>query len=163
MSEDTVRLSVSEAALHLGVSVDTIRRRIKGREIDAQRDNAGKWWVVVPASGEVPHHQPATIPHPSAPQSGPQSGGELLEHLLIENDRLWDALRGKDDVIRELVGKLGAAAQASAEADRRQAERDEAREQLRQLKLLVAQMLRRMEGDPDLSEDIDQIRDSLIA
>jgi excisionase family DNA binding protein len=43
------RLSIAEAAARLGVSPDTLRRRIKRGELQAQRDNAGKPWLVLPA------------------------------------------------------------------------------------------------------------------
>ena len=60
------RLCIKDAAKRLGVSTDTIRRRIRSREISAQQDNARQWWVMLPADG-VPNapaepaeeHEPA--------------------------------------------------------------------------------------------------------
>lgn len=165
MSSETVRLSVADAAQHLGVSVDTVRRRIRANEIDAQRDNTGKWWVMVSAAGEAPARQPSAVPPPS------RGDGELLDHLLVENERLWESLTGKDALIRDLVDRLAEATKATAEVELTRSERDNARDQLRELKRLVAQMLRRMERSGDVADDVDplspdeldHIRDSLIA
>src|SRR5689334_19701946 len=48
-SKGLLRMSINDAAAHLGISVDTIRRRIRRNDLVAQRDNAGKWFVLVPA------------------------------------------------------------------------------------------------------------------
>jgi excisionase family DNA binding protein len=42
------RLCIRDAAKRMGVSVDTVRRRIKAKGINAQRDNSGQWWVLLP-------------------------------------------------------------------------------------------------------------------
>ena len=149
MSDDLERLSIiTEAAQRLGVSIDTVRRRIKSGEIDAQRDNVGKWWVFIAEGGE--DEQPSssssltrTSPHPPVflQQAHPQD--DVIEHLKRENERLWDMLKSKDVLIRDLALRA-AGAEASAAA---QAERDNARDQLRELKLLVAKMLQKARED----------------
>ena len=144
MNEDEVRLSVTEAALRLGVSVDTVRRRIKTKDLKAQRDNSGKWWVLVPA---IQNPEPAA-PNKDMPQAThplePQARRDLFDVLKNENDRLWQALQAKDDLIRDLATKLAAATALLMTSKRTQFERDEARTQFRHLKALVGQMLAKM-------------------
>ncbi|KAF0138362.1 MAG: hypothetical protein FD153_1367 [Rhodospirillaceae bacterium] len=140
--EDLIRLSVAEAALRLGVSVDTVRRRIRAKDLKAQRDNTGKWWVLVPTSlpaWDTGGPSSPDMPHPLEPQAR----RDLFEALKNENDRLWQALRAKDDLIRDLALKLATATLMTTECT--QMERDEARAQLRQLKMLIGQMLARLE------------------
>ncbi|HLC23673.1 MAG TPA: helix-turn-helix domain-containing protein, partial [Dehalococcoidia bacterium] len=49
-------LTISEAAVALGVSVDTIRRKIKRGELRARQDNKGRYLVAVeaPPRGAAP-------------------------------------------------------------------------------------------------------------
>ena len=54
MTAETVRLSVADAARCLGVSVDTVRRKLKRGLLRAQRDNHGQWWVEVPTDAKAP-------------------------------------------------------------------------------------------------------------
>ena len=42
------RLSITQAAQRLNVSVDVIRRRVRKAEIPGHRDNRGQWWVELP-------------------------------------------------------------------------------------------------------------------
>ncbi|KAF0114429.1 MAG: hypothetical protein FD149_1848 [Rhodospirillaceae bacterium] len=141
MNEDEIRLSVAEAALRLGVSVDTIRRRIKTKDLKAQRDNTGKWWVLVP---QGPGQDSGTaVPEGTHPLE-PQARRDLFEVLKSENDRLWQALQAKDDLIRDLATKLAAATAVLMTSERTQIERDEARAQFHHLKALVGQMLAKM-------------------
>jgi len=46
-------LTISEAAVALGVSVDTIRRKIKRGELRARQDNKGRYMVAVEAPGAM--------------------------------------------------------------------------------------------------------------
>jgi excisionase family DNA binding protein len=54
MSTPTVCLSVADAAARLGVSTDTVRRKLKRGQLQAKRDNHGQWWVDVPADAKPP-------------------------------------------------------------------------------------------------------------
>ncbi|GEM_PF-665111 len=47
-------LTITEAAAALGVSVDTVRRRIKSGEMEAHQDSRGKYLVAVEASNGTP-------------------------------------------------------------------------------------------------------------
>jgi hypothetical protein len=53
MTAETIRLSVTDAAIRLGVSADTVRRKLKRGQLRAQRDNHEQWWVEVPADAEA--------------------------------------------------------------------------------------------------------------
>ncbi|MBF0093422.1 MAG: hypothetical protein HQL34_02645 [Alphaproteobacteria bacterium] len=144
MSDAPDRLSVTEAALKLGVSIDTVRRRIKSGEMDAQRDNVGKWWVFVPDDGDPPPARPArTPPAPFHASGAVPARSELVERLIFENERLWEVLKDKDQLIRDLALRIAA---TGAQEDARQ-ERDNARDQLRELKHLVAMMLQKARQD----------------
>ncbi|MBF0563425.1 MAG: hypothetical protein HQL37_15755 [Alphaproteobacteria bacterium] len=143
MNQDSNRLSVTDAALRLGVSVDTVRRRLKNHEIEGQRDNTGKGWVFIPANTETEAGVPPQPKPPSfQPQSAPRS--DLLDHLLRENERLWETLRDRDGLIRELIDRLSNVHLATSQNDRVLLQRDDAREQLHNLKQLVAKMLDRL-------------------
>ena len=49
LAADPIRLGIADAAMRLGVSADTIRRRIKRGQLSASRDNTGKLWLILPA------------------------------------------------------------------------------------------------------------------
>lgn len=150
MSDDRNRLPITEAAQKWGVSIDTVRRRIKSGEVDAQRDNAGKWWVFVPDASESSPPPPQARPVKTGmapafiPRVDPQAdlGAELIKRLVLENERLWEMLKSKDALIRDLALRDPA-------QDRAHAEHDTAREQLRQLKHLVALMLEKAKPEKD--------------
>jgi excisionase family DNA binding protein len=57
---DQERLPISTAADRLGVSVDTIRRKIKRGQIEATRDNHGQWFVTIPADANAAHAAKST-------------------------------------------------------------------------------------------------------
>src|SRR5215217_5662673 len=54
MTTATVPLSVADAAARLGISTDTVRRKLKRGQLQAKRDNHGQWWVEVPADAKPP-------------------------------------------------------------------------------------------------------------
>jgi excisionase family DNA binding protein len=78
-NKEPLRLSIAEAATHLGVSMDTIRRRIRRNEIVAQRDNAGKWFVLVPAE------------RPAAPDSSP--GNTAYEQMQAQHRQTLELMQ----------------------------------------------------------------------
>jgi excisionase family DNA binding protein len=69
MTAETVRLSIADAAARLGISTDTVRRKLKRGQLRAQRDNHGQWWVELSADAKAaepmqraayePTHDPA--------------------------------------------------------------------------------------------------------
>jgi len=68
MTAETIRLSVADAASRLGISTDTVRRKLKRGQLRAQRDNHGQGWVEVPADAKPaePMQHAAYEPKPDA-------------------------------------------------------------------------------------------------
>ena len=66
------RLTLAQAAVRLGVTQDTVRRRIKRRELTAIRDNRGRFLVLLPPTEA-----------PGAPRGFPprQDDSELIGEL----------------------------------------------------------------------------------
>ena len=104
MTTATVRLSVADAAARLGISTDTVRRKLKRGQLQAKRDNHGQWWVEVPADAKpVEHRQHAAyVPKPDA------------------DARLTEELRGQ--IIRLRTDLDAAYAREAAERERHAAE-----------------------------------------
>lgn len=61
------RLGIMEAAVRLGVSTDTIRRRVRKGELPAIRDNHGQWRLDLPddAAPGVPMQHSGSSPVPA--------------------------------------------------------------------------------------------------
>lgn len=78
-------LDVLNAAVALGVSPDTVRRRIRSGAVEARRDASGKWMVTV----EVPAAVPAP---PGQDRDGLQTIGDELERAREEISRLRERL-----------------------------------------------------------------------
>lgn len=72
------RVTIPEAAARLGVSTDTVRRRIRAGLLPSERDGRGRYLVEV--DGFDPGHPP------------PSPGGEHLDQLLRERDQLLTLL-----------------------------------------------------------------------
>jgi hypothetical protein len=55
-------LLMADAALALGVSVDTVKRRLKRGRLEGRKDPAGRWQVMVPTTEPVhAHDSPDTL------------------------------------------------------------------------------------------------------
>lgn len=91
-------LLIQDAARKLGVSDETVRRRVKAGELTARRDPRGRWLVLLPDVETAPQ-SPQTAPHvaqapqlaveaaPHAPQPAPQPPHDetpVLRELLAE-------------------------------------------------------------------------------
>ncbi len=63
------RLGIMEAAVRLGVSTDTIRRRVRKGELPAIRDNHGQWRLDLPddAAPGMPMQPGGSSPVPTTP------------------------------------------------------------------------------------------------
>lgn len=100
-------LSISEAAATLGVSVDTVRRKIKRGELQAQQDEHGKYLVRVeaPDGGSLP------VP----PLVGPAETTRLRLEL-DQAERMIQELRHQREVLEaELQGTREAMQDAGTE------------------------------------------------
>jgi hypothetical protein len=92
---DTIELPLEDAARHLGISTEALRKRVKrGKTIDGfTRD--GRWYVRVPdtagdTSTETASHEPATD------EPRPDAAAMLLEALQTENAFLRGQIGVKD-------------------------------------------------------------------
>lgn len=121
--EVRVELLLGEAARHLGLSDETVRRRVKGGEIPARRDPRGRWIVSLPdppaaphAPQGAPHVATAPQPPPQPPQSAPQSATPDVEHLTVllaevrERCRLLEAVVAEQTQAQAELRRLLAAA-----------------------------------------------------
>ena len=104
LAADPVRVGIADAALRLGVSADTIRRRIKRGQLSASRDNTGKLWLILTdglakASASLPM-QPAAY----APMQMEQSAliAELHEHVASLRNELGHAHSERDRLLTML-------------------------------------------------------------
>src|SRR5579862_569119 len=73
-------VGIREAARLLGVSTDTIRRRIERRDLPAHKDASGRWLIDLDDSLVVP-------PAPAVPEM-PSGEREELIRLRAENEAL---------------------------------------------------------------------------
>lgn len=100
-------LSISEAAAALGVSVDTIRRKIKRGEMQAEQDEHGKYMVKVKAADGGPVAPPTV--------GGPAETARLRLEL-DQAERMIDELRHQREVLEaELQGARQAMQDAATE------------------------------------------------
>ncbi len=125
-------VSVEEAAYLLGVSTDTVRRRIRRDQLSVRREPDGRLLVTIP---DRPGQAPAGAEQPPAPaQQTPVAASlPLLERLLDEKDARIGAL---EEEIASLRGEL---AKAHQEMEAQRQDRATAEGELRQL-LLQAQL-----------------------
>lgn len=106
------RVPIKEAAERLGVSPDTIRRRLKAGELTGEREKTAQgfiWRVELPleaASGETEAETP------SAPTAAPSDTVELarLRERVSGLERLTDELTGERDAWRDQATRDGEAA-----------------------------------------------------
>lgn len=89
------RLGIAEAAARLGVSVDTMRRRIRKGEVTAARDNSNRWMIELPAD----------TPPPFMP-------GQPAHAAVADTAGVADALRAQ---VADLVARLDRAETREAE------------------------------------------------
>jgi IS30 family transposase len=84
-------LTVAQAADALGVSQDAVRKRIRRRTIQSEKDETGRIYVYVPASETV---------HKTVQDTGkPGESGALISQLRDEVAYLRDENRRKDEII----------------------------------------------------------------
>src|SRR3954453_9407129 len=109
MSTNTLRLSVADAAARLGISTDTVRRKLKRGQLQAKRDNQGQWWIEVPADAK-----PAEPRQHAAYEPKPDADAHLAEELRSQIIRLrtdLDAAYAREAAERERhaaeVARLG--------------------------------------------------------
>jgi excisionase family DNA binding protein len=122
------RVGIAEAAQRLGVSVDSIRRRIRKGELPAQRDNRGQWWLEL-VDDMACDPAPVSMQDRLAPLGLAPAQVPMLVPAQAADTALADALRAQ---VADLVERLDRTEHrlSDIEADRRteraawQSERD---------------------------------------
>ncbi len=103
---EAVRMSLADAADHLGLAVNSVRSRWKAGKIRGERDNSGKVWVWLEPGSDV---------RKSKPLSQPSIEGEvnaLREHIRSLNEQVFqvrterDALAVRASDADRLAGEL---------------------------------------------------------
>lgn len=96
--------TITEAAKRLGVSMDTIRRRVRKGEISAQRDNHGQWRLELPDNTAPAPQSPAYVPSLAPPYEPMQPLDALpMQPPGPPDMALVDALLAQvDDLVRRL-------------------------------------------------------------
>ena len=111
----TVRLGIAQAATQLGVSPDTIRRRVKRGQLEAIRDNTGKLWISLPAD---PAKAGARVPRqPAAYAPTREDQVELVQELRSHIASLRSELERSHQERDKLLSMLGEAQEALARRD----------------------------------------------
>jgi len=115
MTEESERLSIMDAAERLGVSVDTIRRKIRRGQMKATRDNQGRWWVMLPANAyAVKSPSAAYEPMQPTAYAPTQATDALTAALQDQVVFLRDQVERAQARISDLEGQLTAAGTAAA-------------------------------------------------
>jgi len=105
-----VELSIAEYAVRLGVSADTVRRRIRAGQIPARTDARGRYVVIIPSeAAEVLHAVPTQDAQDEADatelvQTLREQVSDLQQQLGIANRRLDDAERERTE-LHQLVSQ----------------------------------------------------------
>lgn len=103
------RTSITDAAAHLGVSVDSIRRRLRSGVLPGVRDNRGQWWL------DLPSDMPLEAAPPSVEERlAPAMLAPAQQPMQLLNTVLVDALR---DQVADLTGRLDRAEARAGKAE----------------------------------------------
>ena len=128
------RLGIMEAAVRLGVSTDTIRRRVRKGELPAIRDNTGQWRLDLPddAAPIAPRQPvqaslaPATLPLAPIPMQVAYADiADALRAQVEDLQARLDRAEAREATAREVADRQGreltaaVARAAIAEADAR--------------------------------------------
>lgn len=104
MPAELLRITVVEAARRLGVSGQTVRRRLEAGELAGEREPARRgagwrWLVLLPASAQAPD------PPPGAPGGTPEPPllAELRARIVSLEEHLAEAERAASET-RQLLG-----------------------------------------------------------
>jgi hypothetical protein len=122
---ELIRMKLAEAARHAGVSVDTIRRAIRRKTVDAQRDNSGAWFVLMPTDADAAalalRRRSAAYAEPEPMQNNPQASAEHTQH---------SAYAAHAELVTELRSQI---AILRSDLERERSERNAERERLLKL------------------------------
>lgn len=108
------RLSIKEAAERLGVSADTVRRRLKKGELAGEKEptpQGGEWRILLP----VERDEPTPTPLERAAETVGGVVGDVVEIAQLRErvaglERLTDELQGERDAWRDQAARAEDAA-----------------------------------------------------
>lgn len=155
----TQRLTIKDAAAHLGVSENTIRRRLKSGKLQGeqeQTDQGYRWLILIDVEEEDPEPDSgAQEPHQADTQTGSPTVNQEDTHP--DTQRLIDRLTSEND---RLLEEVAAARQEAADA-RAQAARERERSDtliltaLQRIEALSASVSEREEAHGEDVEEAD--------
>lgn len=93
VSADGEWLTYADAAIRLGIKIDSVKRRAAARKWPRRQGNDGRARVRIP-SDAIPDATPAPSPAPT-PEVAPDDGG-IVARLAVAEARLSDALAERD-------------------------------------------------------------------
>src|SRR5215204_7432179 len=89
-SQSGRRVTVDEAARHLGLTVDAVRKRVQRRQIAYEKDEAGRVQIVLDKDETLQDESPDTTGRDA----------ELVEELRRTNELLREVISTRDEEIR---------------------------------------------------------------
>ena len=86
------RVTVDEAARHLGLTVDAVRKRVQREQIAFEKDQGGRVRIILDEGETLQDESPDT--------TGQDAGAELVEELRRTNELLREVITTRDEEIR---------------------------------------------------------------
>jgi excisionase family DNA binding protein len=86
------RVTVDEAARHLGLTVDAVRKRVQRGQITFEKDQGGRVRIILDEDDTLQDESPDT--------TGQDAGAELVEELRRTNELLREVITTRDEEIR---------------------------------------------------------------
>jgi excisionase family DNA binding protein len=86
------RVTVDEAARHLGLTVDAVRKRVQRGQIAFEKDQGGRVRIILDEGETLQDESPDT--------TGQDAGAELVEELRRTNELLREVITTRDEEIR---------------------------------------------------------------
>ena len=86
------RVTVDEAARHLGLTVDAVRKRVQRGQIAFEKDQGGRVRIILDEGETLQDESPDT--------TGQDAGAELVEELHRTNELLREVITTRDEEIR---------------------------------------------------------------
>jgi hypothetical protein len=87
-------VTVDEAARHLGLTVDAVRKRVQRGQIDYEKDEAGRVRIILDEGATLQDESPDTTGQPAGAHA------DLVEELHRTNELLREVLATRDEEIR---------------------------------------------------------------
>ncbi len=98
------KVDLDTAAGHFGLSKDAIRKRIKRGTMEAERDKAGKWWVIITDETDIPGDELDADKDVYAMLY--EEMRQRVSFLEKELDKRDDEITRRDHIIMNLTNKI---------------------------------------------------------